>query len=69
MLRDGLSVYRGEFKPFPSENFYFYSYYGWKEGYFVTRDRELKEAGFNRIWIQEFTDENGHKRFQGTWVK
>ena len=67
-LRDGRSEYRAAFAAYPTP-FRFNSVWGWAEDRFLARDAELTTEGFRRVWTQEFTDGNGTRRFQGTWVR
>lgn len=69
MNQDGISLYRGIFRPRPA------SVASWASHHGLTRDQDAKihadliGSGFKRIWTNSFVDGGDEERFQGVWVQ
>jgi hypothetical protein len=61
------SLYRVAFER-RHEGIGFYSHHGVTEEFFTQRNAELTGRGFRLVWVQEFRDGRGVKRYQATWT-
>jgi len=66
--RAGEERFRAAWQPSPA-GASVQSYVGMAEALFSGRDSSFRASGYERVWLGEYTDCSGVKRFQATWLK